>query len=72
METWHHACGYPILVSSVAKHGQVVRVFFDSDPQSPQRRITECPACDRPLYLSNLVPDFDYDDTDSESEPADE
>jgi hypothetical protein len=68
METWYHACGYPILVSSVVKQGQVVRVFFDSDPQSSQRTLTECPGCDRPLRLSNLVPDLEYDEGDGEGE----
>ncbi len=72
MEIWYHACGYPILVSSLAKHGNVVRVFFDSDPQWAQRTTTECPGCDRPLYLSNLIPDFEYDDTDGENEALDQ
>ncbi len=72
METWYHACGYPILVSSLVKHGNVVRVFFDSDPQSPRRTITECPGCDRLLYLSNLVPDLEYDDTDGEKEAVEQ
>jgi hypothetical protein len=68
METWYHACGYPILVSSLVKQGQVVRVFFDSHPQSSQRTLTECPGCDRMLHLSNLVPDLDYDEGDEGDE----
>lgn len=30
--------------------------------------LTECPGCDRPLYLSNLVPEFEYDDIDGENQ----
>jgi hypothetical protein len=65
METWHHTCGYPILVSSAEKQGREVRVFFDSDPHWAQHRITECPGCDRLLLLSNLEPDLEHDEVDA-------
>jgi hypothetical protein len=64
METWYHICGYPILVSSVEKQGREVRVFFDSDSRLAQHRVTECPGCDRPLFLSNLQPELEHDDVD--------
>jgi hypothetical protein len=71
METWYHTCGYPILVSSLAKQGREVTVFYTSDPQLPQRRISNCPGCDRTLHLSHLVPDLEHDDVEDESEAVD-
>jgi hypothetical protein len=70
METWYHSCGYPVLVSLLEKHGREVTVFYDSDPLLPQRRITNCPGCDRVLYLSHLVPELELDRAEDDAEEA--
>jgi hypothetical protein len=71
METWYHACGYPILVGWLGPQWREVRAYYDGDPDRPNRRITACPGCDGPLYFSNLVPAVNLDDVGDDGEEVD-
>jgi hypothetical protein len=66
METWYHSCGYPILVSSRQVDGREVVTFFDSDPKWADRKISECPGCERTLRLANLTPEVEHEDPDQD------
>lgn len=66
METLYHSCGYAVLITSRHVNGREVVALFDSDPQWPGRKITECPGCDRTLHLANLIPEPEREDTAEE------
>ncbi len=56
METWYHACGYPILVGWQGPSGREVRVFYDGDPHHPNRCITACPTAPAPSTTPTCCP----------------